>query len=228
MSRPASRWRRSTSATSSGRSWSRFSTYLPTLLGRAALLYKLEDWDGAFKIYQTILVHHRDSQKESDIVDIFYRLGQIKLRLGERKKALNMFEKALEVDPSHRDTLLAVVELQAQGNDWEAVIHAKRSLASTTGGDEKFKLLDEIGDIYHERLSNPQKAITAYLEALGDKPQDHVVQHKLLDRYSETKQWKKSIEIMLRIIDSEKSAKVRAKYWYTAAVINRDELKSVD
>ena len=40
------------------------STYLPTLLGRAALLYKMEDWDDACKIYQTILVHHRDTQKD--------------------------------------------------------------------------------------------------------------------------------------------------------------------
>ncbi len=79
---------------------------LPTLLGRAALLYKMEDWDGAFKIYQTILVHHRDSQKESEIVDIFYRLGNIKLKQNERKKALNMFEKALELQATHRPTLL--------------------------------------------------------------------------------------------------------------------------
>ncbi|MCA9664794.1 MAG: tetratricopeptide repeat protein, partial [Myxococcales bacterium] len=69
------------------------STHLPTLLGMADLLHRMEDWDRAFKIYQTILVHHRDSQRQEDIVDIFYRLGNIKLKLGERKKALNMFEK---------------------------------------------------------------------------------------------------------------------------------------
>ena len=39
------------------------ATYLPTLLDRAALLYRLEHWDDAFRIYQTILVHHRESQK---------------------------------------------------------------------------------------------------------------------------------------------------------------------
>src|SRR5579859_2092388 len=121
------------------------STFLPTLLGRAALLYKLEDWDGAFKIYQTILVHHRDSQKESEIVDIFYRLGVIKLKQGERKKALNMFEKALEVDASHRPTLLSVIELQTAQNDWEAVIHAKRSLLPVADTEERFRLLTEIG-----------------------------------------------------------------------------------
>ena len=87
------------------------STYLPTLLGRAALLYKMEDWDGAFRIYQTILVHHRDAQKDDEIVDIFYRLGNIKLKLGERKKALNMFEKALEIEPATAPTLQAVIDL---------------------------------------------------------------------------------------------------------------------
>ncbi len=81
------------------------STYLPTLVDRAALLYRLEQWDDAFRIYQTILVHHRDSQKDDEIVDIFFRLGRIKLKLGERTKAVNMFEKALEIQPGHRATL---------------------------------------------------------------------------------------------------------------------------
>jgi tetratricopeptide (TPR) repeat protein len=121
------------------------STHLPTLLGRAALLYKMEDWDGSFKIYQTILVHHRESQKESEIVDIFYRLGNIKLKQGERKKALNMFEKALELQATHRPTLAAVVELQGQAGDWEAVIHAKRAEVTVAEEPERIKILDEIG-----------------------------------------------------------------------------------
>ena len=58
------------------------STYLPTLVDRAGLLYRLEHWDDAFRIYQTILVHHRDTQKDDQIVDIFFRLGRIKLKLG--------------------------------------------------------------------------------------------------------------------------------------------------
>ena len=78
------------------------ATYLPTLLDRAALLYKIEHWDDAFRIYQTILVHHRDTQKDDEIVDLFFRLGRIKLKLGERTKAVNMFEKALEIQAGHR------------------------------------------------------------------------------------------------------------------------------
>jgi golgin subfamily B member 1 len=204
------------------------ATFLPVLLGRAALLYKMEDWDGAFKIYQTILVHHRDSQKESDIVDIFYRLGNIKLKQGERKKALNMFEKALEIEATHRPTLQAVIELQQQSNDWEAVIHAKRQLLSIAEEPEQVKLLDEIGDTYHKQLNNAQKAITAYLEALEVRAGNHVILHKVLDLYSETKQWKKAIEIITQIADLEKDPIRKGKYFHAAARIMRDEVKSTD
>src|SRR6185503_3229448 len=204
------------------------STFLPVLLGRAALLYRMEDWDGAFKIYQTILVHHRDSQKESEIVDIFYRLGNIKLKQGERRKALNMFEKALEIEATHRPTLQAVIDLQQQANDWEAVIHAKRQLLSIAEEPEQVKLLDEIGDVYHQKLQNAQKAITAYLEALEARPGNHVILHKVLDLYSETKQWKKAVEIIVQIADLEKDPIRKGKYHHAAARILRDEVKSVD
>ena len=39
--------------------------------------------------------------------------------------------KALEIDPTHRDTLEAVIALQEQQGDWEAVVHAKRGLMTT-------------------------------------------------------------------------------------------------
>jgi tetratricopeptide (TPR) repeat protein len=204
------------------------STFLPTLLGRANLLYKMEDWDGAGKIYQTILVQHRESQKEGEVVEIYYRLGQVRAKLGERKKALNMLEKALEIDPGHQQTLLAVIDLQTQQGDFEAVVHAKRSLLARADANGKFKILDEIGDLYHEKLQNPQKSIAAYLEALEIKADDHAVLQKVLDRYTETRQWKKAVEIMVKFAEQEKNTIIRGKYYYAAGVTSRDEVKSLD
>ena len=108
------------------------STYLPTLVDRAGLLYRLEHWDDAFRIYQTILVHHRDTQKDDQIVDIFFRLGRIKLKLGERTKAVNMFEKALEIQPGHRG--------DAAGAD--RPLHRRGRLR---GGDQAEALADHLG-----------------------------------------------------------------------------------
>jgi tetratricopeptide (TPR) repeat protein len=205
------------------------STYLPTLVDRAALLYKQEHWDDAFRIYQTILVHHREAQKDDDIVDIFFRLGRIKLKLGERTKAVNMLEKALEIQPGHRATLQALIDLYSEAGDWEAVIKQKRALLASqaTDTDEKFKLSEEIAAIYKDKLNNPQKAIAANLEALNLKPTDHQLLHNLLDLFSETKQWKKAMEILGKLADLE-TGKVKARYLVAAGNIANYELHSTD
>jgi golgin subfamily B member 1 len=204
------------------------SSFLPTLIGRADLLFRMADYEGAGKIYQTILVQHRDGQGEADVVRIYHRLGMVRQALGERKKALNMFEKALEIDPTHRDTLEAVIELQRQQNDWEAVIHAMRGLMATSSTREKTQLLDEVGGIYHDKLQNPQKATTAFLEALEVAPEDHQLLQKVLDLYTETKQWKKAVETIERFIALEPDSVHRGAYFHAAATVCRDELKSLD
>ncbi|HEX4416333.1 MAG TPA: tetratricopeptide repeat protein [Kofleriaceae bacterium] len=204
------------------------STYLPTLIGRADLMFKMADYDSAGKIYQTILVQHRDGQGEADVVRIYNRLGMVRQALGERKKALNMFEKALEIDPHHRDTLEAVIDLQREQGDWEAVVHAMRSLMFSSSSREKTQLLDDIGGIYHDKLQNPQKATAAFLEALETAPEDHQLLQKVLDLYTETKQWKKAVETIERFIALEPDSVRRGAYYHAAATVCRDELKSLD
>lgn len=204
------------------------STDLPTLRGLAALQFRMEEWDRAFKTYQTLLVHHRDTQQPQEVVEVFGRLGQIKLRLGERRKALNMFEKALELDPQHRPSLEAVIEIQTQQNEWEAVITAKRALLERADGEEKFELLSAIAELYQGKLKNVEKAVAALREALAVKPDAFPVLHRLVELYSETKQWKRAVEIILKLAELDASARVRARYYYTAAVISRDEIRSLD
>jgi tetratricopeptide (TPR) repeat protein len=204
------------------------ATHLPTLLGRADLLYKMQDWDGAGKIYQTILVQHRESQSTDQVVRIYSCLGNVRLQLGERKKALNMFEKALEIDPHHADTLRVVIGIQSEQGDWDAVIHAKRALMGKAGEDERVALLDEIGGIYTEQQQNGQRAIAAYLEALEIRSQDHQILQKVLDLYTSTKQWKKAVEIIERFADMEPDLLRKGKYCQAAGTICRDELKALD
>src|SRR3989304_6568394 len=91
-----------------------------------------------------------------------------------------------------------------------------------------FKFLDEIGDLYHDKLQNPKKSAAAYLEALEMRPQDHAVLQKVLDRYTETKQWKKAVEVMLRFAEMEANPLRKGRYYYAAGVGPRDEVKSLD
>lgn len=204
------------------------STHLPSLLGLAAAYYRAEDWDKAFKFYQMLLVHHRDSLDREQITDIFYRLGVIKREQGERRKALNMFDKALEEDGYHRPTLEAVVGLYQAQNEWEQVIHFKKQILEVATDEERFDLLSEIGDLWNEKVGNKQKAIQAYADAGDLSPDDHRLLHKLLILYQETRQWEKAIEIIEQISSLDDRVTAKSKYAYTVAVIIRDELKDPD
>ena len=204
------------------------STHLPTLLGMADLLHRMEEWDRAFKIYQTILVHHRDSQDSDRIVDIFYRLGNIKLQLSERKKALNMFEKALEIDAYHRPTLEAVVDLQTKQSDWPAVVAAKQALLNVASEDEQFATFNELADIYRTKLDDLPAAIEALERATELRPDSNPVLHQLLELFSATAQWERAVEVVLRLADKETMTRIKARYCYTAAVVYRDKLQDIE
>ncbi len=205
------------------------STHLPTLLGVAGAYYAAQQWDKAFKFYQMLLVHHRDALAPDEITDIFYRLGVIKREQGERRKALNMFDKALEEDPHHRPTLEAIVGLYEAQGEWQQVIHFKQQILEAVDDlGERFKLLDEIGTLWKEKVGHPQKAIEAWSEASDIEPEHHVMLHKLLGAYQETRQWDRAIQVIDQISSLESRPDRRAKYAYTIAVILRDELKDVD
>jgi tetratricopeptide (TPR) repeat protein len=140
-----------------------------------------------------------------------------------------MFEKALEIQPGHRATLQALIDLYTEASDFEAVIKQKRSLmsAAATPVDEKFDLSREIAGIYKEKLNNPQKAIAAQLEALNFRPGDRPLLHDLLELFSETKQWKKAMEILLKLAEAD-SGPGKARFLIAAGNIANSELHATD
>jgi tetratricopeptide (TPR) repeat protein len=203
-------------------------THLPTLVDRADLLYRRQQWDDAFKLYQTVMVQHRESQTDAQIVEIFHRIGTIKMKVGERAKSINMFEKALEINPGHRPTLEALAAVHAEAGEWEAVIKQKRALLThSESAEEKLRFHEEIIAIYKDKLANQQKAIAAYLEALEVKPDARNLLVDVLELLHETKQWKKAVEILMRLANLE-TGKGKAKYLETAGIITNVELHSPD
>jgi tetratricopeptide (TPR) repeat protein len=202
---------------------------LKALVGLAAAYYRKQEWDNAFKYYQMVLVHHRDELGSSETTDTFYRLGVVKREQGERKKALNMFEKALEEDPSHRPTLEAMVGLYTDEKDYEQAIHfRKRVLETSDDATERFGMIEEIGDLWNDQLKNPAKAIESYAEAAELQPKNHKILHKLLGLYQSTGQWEPAIGIIDRVAELDPRPEAKAKYAYTIGVVLRDELKDAE
>lgn len=199
---------------------------LASLNGLASAYYRRKDWEQAFKFYQMILVHHRDELGGEEITHAFFRLGVIKRALGDTRKALNMFEKALEEDGAHADTLAAMVSLNEERGAWDQVVHfKKRILDITDDADGRFDLYSEVGDLWQDKLGNAAAAIEAFVEASVIKPDDHKMLHKLMALYLKTAQWEAVVDTIDRITELDTRPAVQAKNAYTVGVILRDELK---
>jgi tetratricopeptide (TPR) repeat protein len=195
-----------------------------TIRGLADVSFKLGDWPGALTNYQKVLTSLGEEEID-ERATIYFKLGSIKQAQGQGKQAINNFEKALGLDAAHRMTLDAMVQVYEGAKDWKQVCHYKRQiLDSVYDGAERFRMLNEIGDIWSDKESNPPKAIEALEEALDLEPNSHVLLHKLLQLYQKAAQWQQMVDVLQRIADMEANAERKARYLYTMAQLYRDKL----
>ena len=185
--------------------------HLPTIQGLAEAHFALKDWEKAGKFYQLLLMQHREDLSPTRWCEAFHQLGVVKLEQNERRKALNMFDKALEQDAGHRPTLARVIDIHAEDGNWDQVIHYKKELLRQRSGRlSGSTCCSEIADLWRDKLDNRHKAIESLAEALGLEPKNHVLLHKLLQLYQETKQWKEAVEIIDRVSDLDPRSQAQA------------------
>ena len=189
----------------------------------------LEMWKEVERRYRELLARHRSGISDGQVAEIWFRLGAASRALGEDKKAEASFRRALEKEPLHEATLEAMVELGGARGEWRTVAEAKRAQIDALDKREgtefhRAKLFEEIGDIWRERIKDVANATGAYLEGLKIAPASRVLLHKLLEAFTEQRQWRRAIETLDQLSGLEDSPERRARFHYTAAVIARDEL----
>jgi len=194
-----------------------------TIKGLAEVCFRLKDWSAALTNFQKVLTALDESETDAR-ANVYFKLGCIKREQGQAKQAINNFEKALGVDPAHRPTLEALVSLYTELKDWKQVVAFKRQiLDNIVDGEERFKVLNEIGDVWQDFDKNPSKAIEALEEALELFPTKLTLLHKLLALYQATENWSKMIDTISSIADTEKDPVRKSKFLYTMAQLYRDK-----
>lgn len=187
-----------------------------------------DKWREAHQAQRDVLVRHQAGLADGQLVGLWFRIGAAAQAVGQADKAEEAFRRALERDPLHAPSLERLIALATARGDFKTVVSAKRDLYESADEKARIVLLEEIGDLYRERLSDPVSALGAYLEAIQLQPRSHVLLHKALELYTETKQWRRAVDTLAALSDTETEPRRRAKYHYTAAVIARDELSDPD
>jgi tetratricopeptide (TPR) repeat protein len=195
----------------------------------AGAYFEKRDWENAFKNYQLLLVHHKDELDAEGRADLYYHLGVVKREQGDRRRAANFLEKALEEVPGYRPGIEAMIATYQADNQWEQVIAYKNMLLEQEFDDEKrYPMLVEIAELWQDKAKNPQKAIQSYAAAVEIKPQDRPLLTKLMALYQETGQWTKLVEVIGQISDLETRPDIKSRFAYTIAAIHNDRLKNPD
>ncbi|MEM1349265.1 MAG: hypothetical protein AAGI01_11960, partial [Myxococcota bacterium] len=86
------------------------ATYVPNLLSLGKMLFTSNPED-ALKIFQTLMLNQMNIQDPGDKVDMFYHLGMIRMQNGDVRRAKDMFNRALGVDPNHEPSKQALGSL---------------------------------------------------------------------------------------------------------------------
>lgn len=182
------------------------STFLPTLEGLAGALLHAEQWSDAQKIYQAILIQHKSSLTDSEIVDVYYQIGELSLKLDELDRARRAFRRALHLDRSHIPTLGAMAILTERETQWEqAYEYRDRLLQVLFNPEERLVALLEQAKLCEERIREPWRAIDAYVDARKIRPDDRNILEALVRLYRETSQIQRALEVLshLSVLSTE-------------------------
>src|SRR5690606_41292628 len=85
-----------------------------------------------------------------------------------------------------------------------------------------------LGDVLFVRMGGRAAASKVYTQALEERPDDRKLLTKLMQLYSEEKDWAKLVDVVLRLADFVEEPKQRAKYMHTAATIAYKHLGKID
>lgn len=201
------------------------ATYLPALEGLGNALLKAEKWEEAYRIYQTILIHHRNSLSDAEVAEIHWQIGDVNYRMGELDRAQASFKKALEIDAGHLASLQYLFRIAEERQSWEEAYDFGTQMIDSLDGEELYEHYLRLAALCREKLQDPFRAVDALLGAARAQPESLEPQTQLLALYTETRQFPKAVECLERIIQIEARPRLLVGYHQQAGQLLRDELR---
>ncbi len=192
------------------------------------VLFDCGEVAAARPVYERLIKGHGASLAHADYAAALWRFGDAVRQAGELDKAVDLLREAADMDPGSPEPLAALARVYEQTEDWEELIRTKTRRLEAARGDERFDLLLQIGDVEFTKLNDRGRAGRTYVSALEERPEDRKLLTKLMQLYSEEKDWASLVEVVLRLADFVDDPKQRAKYLHTAAIVSSRQLGAVE
>ncbi len=201
-------------------------TYLPALEGLSQALLNAEAYEEAIKVFQMMLIHHRDSLTESEVVDIQYQIGDLYLKIGQLDRALREFEKCLKIDPDHPQTLEAMAGIALNQGNYEEAYGRLKHLVEVLPLHDRVDIFIKMADIAKNNLGDAARAVWALENARQITPENAAVIEPLAGIYYAQKQLPQAVALYEQLVNMLGDVTRRRDLHFLLGSLYKDELNS--
>jgi tetratricopeptide (TPR) repeat protein len=178
----------------------------------------------AAELYQDLLMRFGKSLSSEARVKAHYRYGESLRVSGDNERSLAPLEEASDLDPSASEPLVSLAKVYESQEKWAEVIKVKTRHLDIATGDERVQLLIDIGDLASAKLNDRAQATKSFVAALDERPDDRRLLSKLMQLYSEDKDWNRLVEVVIRLASFVEDPKQKVKYLHTAAIVTARQI----
>jgi tetratricopeptide (TPR) repeat protein len=179
-------------------------------------------------LYDDLLGRFGDSLSVSGRAIATYRMGEAARRTGNLDAAILSLEAAADLDPANPLPLIGLASAHEAKESWANVVAAKTRHLDIAMGEERLRLLVEVGELAAGKLNDRTLATKSLVAALDERPDDRKLLARLMQLYSEEKDWQKLVDVVLKLADFVDDPKQKAKYLQTAAMVSGSEMREYD
>ena len=142
-------------------------THLPSLEAAAPRYFEAEDWKKARETSRAILRLRGGTGDSASLTQLYLRLGQAELELGEGDSALKRFKKALDRTPNHVPALQGIARIHRLSEDWNSLLSTYNSIIKYARDPEQvIQAYMTKGDVLEQKLEFTDKAVLHYEKVL--------------------------------------------------------------
>lgn len=198
-------------------------TYQPALSSLGRLYYQAGRWEELLDTYKREL---EVASKGPGQAALLYKMGELaEERIGRDEDAIGHYRRAIEIDPFHRPALHALARKLAERGQWGELVKLRElELSGQKGAAERARTAFHLGEIYENRLQQPDRALAAYDQALAALPDYRPALDGRTRLLTQAREFKRLAEELAREVSTAKDPVVAVAALFRQGELFRDEI----
>lgn len=187
-------------------------------------LFRLGAYDKAKARLEIVIRDRADETSVFTRSEVLARIGECDRRAGRLDEALSRLKESLALEATRSEALESLARVHESREAWADLHTVRQQQLDLTSDAARFDILVAIGDLRQEKLGDRSGAASAYVQALDLQPDDRRLLAKLMQVYSDERDWAKLVEVVQRLAEGVSDDRQKAKYLYTAAIVSARQL----